>query len=570
MESGGAGRVRKGCGLMGPVLSMAWGAGVAVTMAALKTLYGWRGHWPRVVGLVLVAGFVASLVALWHPVYRFTALLQMDAANKTRMLPTLRGEPVALSPFGGYDGQYYAQLACDPTLRTPELRTSIDSLPYRARRILVPALAWVLGGGRPGVAVQAYTWINIGCWFWLAVLLWRLLGADQWRGLAAWTGVMFASGTLVSVRFSLTDLPGLVLFVAAMAAVERGRGRSAMAWFGASLLARETMLVGAWGLVSKAWERAPGRLWHNGLMLVLAVLPLALWLVYVGWQVGPSGTGVRVFGWPGAGLIGDWREEWALVCTGENRLLVWASLLSTVALTVQAVFMVVQFRPDDRWWRVGAGYVVLMLVLGPAVWEGIAGAALRVLLPLLLVCNVMVVRNRFSSWWLLALNLSVGVGLMEMAPMPDEREMAAVRTQQTAVVLRAETGCYGPERWRESRWVWTEQDAEWQLQSWVGACAMEATLCLKMRALDERELVVSWAGGELWRGRVGKKWTPVRLSPLPVQDGRVTLNFRADSPAVREGTQHDARLLSVCLLNPRIELQPAPTGLAEGAGGAGQ
>lgn len=551
---------------MGGVWSMAWGAGVAVTMAALKTVYGWREYWLRLVGLALVAGFVASLVALWHPVYRFTGLLQVDAANETKLLPALRGEPIALSPLGGYDGQYYAQLACDPSLRTPELRTSIDSLSYRARRILVPAVAWVLGGGRPGAALQAYTWINIGCWFWLAVLLWRLLGADQWRGLAAWTGVMFASGTLLSIRFSLTDLPGLVLFVAAMVAMERGRERSGLAWFGASLLARETMLVGAWGLVSRAWERVPGRLLRTGLMLALAVLPLAFWLLYVGWQVGPAGAGgVGAFGWPGTAVIGEWREEWARACSGEHGWLAWSALLATVGLTVQAVFIVVHFRPEDRWWRVGVGYVVLMLVLGPAVWEGIGAAALRVLLPLLLACNVMVVRSRYSSWWLLALNLSVAGGLQELAPIPDEREMVAVRTSQAAVIVRTDTGCYGPERLGKDHWVWTEAKAEWQLQFWTGGREVEALLRTKMRALDERELVISWAGGDVWCGRVGPDWSPVCLPPLPVHDGRVTLSFRSESPAVREGTASDARWLSVCLLNPRIELRAPLTGQAEAA-----
>ncbi len=214
----------------------------------------WRG----LCGAALVAGFLTLLAALWHPVYRFTGLLQFDRSNEASALPVVREQPVALND-GGYDGQYYVQLACDPTLRTSKLRTAIDSLSYRARRILLPAAAWGLGCGRSAWVIQVYPWLNIGCWLALAWLLWPLLQADgRWLGVAAWAGVLFSAGVLASVRYSLTDLPSLLLFVLAMRAAGAERPGRMAAWFAASLLARETMLVGAWGLRRKAWDRPAG------------------------------------------------------------------------------------------------------------------------------------------------------------------------------------------------------------------------------------------------------------------------------------------------------------------------
>lgn len=541
---------------MGGLLTAAWRAVVAVSLALRRPFSG-RAAWPRLAGLALTGGFVAMLLALWNPVFRFTGLLHLDAAREATMLPALRGQPIALSPSGGYDGQYYAQVACDPTLRTLELRTAIDALPYRAQRILVPAVAWVLGGGRPGMVVQVYSVLNVACWLVLAVLLWRLLGADQWRGLAAWAGVMFSAGALASVGYSLTDLPALLLFVAAMLAVERSRPRSALAWFAASLLARETMLVGGWGLLPKAWE-SPSRLWRAGAKLGLAVLPLALWLLYIRWQVGASGPGARNFAWPGLGLIEEWGEELAHVRTEPNHWLAYSSLLATAGLTLQVVFMVIHFRPADRWWRAGFGYVLLMLVLGTAVWEGFSGAALRVLLPLLLVCNVLVLRSHRSSWWLLAINLSLVSGIVDMrqAPQLDYRELAAARREDSAAVLRLGGGCYGLEKAGRVRWTWTAQEAGLELQMWAGREPVEVELTLGLSAVARRNLVILAGGNELWRGEVGLKSARVILPPIRLQGGRLQLQLLADAPGVREPSGADRRALSVCVANPRLRVLP--------------
>jgi hypothetical protein len=512
-------------------------------------------HWRRLVGVVLAACFASLLAALWHPVYRFTGLLQVGQVASARALAVVHEQPVFVYEEG-YDGQYYAQLACDPTLRAPELRTAIDTLPYRARRILMPALAWTLGLGRPERAIQIYPWLNIVCWFALALVLWPVLQADRrWLGVAAWAGVLFSAGALTSVRYSLTDLPALLLLALALRAAQAGKPRRMAAWFGAGLLARETLVVGAWGLCPKACDKPSGLLRMAG-WIVLAGLPLGLWLIYIGWQVGQPSGGTGNFAPPLCGLIGRWRESLAGLHAAVDPRLAWTSLLATIAVTAQLLYLAISRDWRSCWWRLGCGSALLALVLGSAVWEGFPGATPRVLLPLLLACNVLAIERRHAAFWLLLFNLSVPSGLLELEPMPDLGELAAVRSSAGAAVLRTGEGCYAPESLRKDRWVWTAQDAHYRLRIWPAACDAAVGLAVRVRALDERELVVSWAGGELWRGRIGRDWSLVRLPVVQAKRGELVLKFHSDSLAVRAGSAGDARSFSVCLRNPQIELCP--------------
>jgi hypothetical protein len=522
-----------------------------------------RHHWRRLAGAALAACFVSLLVALWHPVYRFSGLLQVGQDAAARALAVVRAQPVYVYEEG-YDGQFYAQLACDPSLRTPELRTAIDTLPYRARRILMPAVAWTLGLGQPERAILIYPWLNIVCWFALALVLWPVLQADRrWLGVAAWAGVLFSAGALASVRYSLTDLPALLLLVLALRAAQAGRPGRMAAWFGAGLLARESLVVGAWGLFPKACDK-PAGIARAAVWIALAGLPLALWLAYIGWQVGRPSGGTGNFALPFGGLIGRWGESLAGLRADVDLRLAWASLLATIAVTAQLVFLAL--RPDwrNRWWRLGCGSALLMLVLGSAVWEGFPGASPRVLLPLLLVCNVLALERRRAALWLLLFNLSVPSGLLELEPMPDPGEFLVARDTAGAVVLRTGDGCYAPESLGKDRWAWTAQDAQCRLRLWPSARDSVVEFTVRIRALDERELAVAWSGGELWRGRIGRDWTLVRLPPMPAKNGELVLTMHSDSPVVRADSAADTRLFSACLLNPQVELRSS---VGHGSGG---
>ena len=104
----------------------------------------------RAAGLAAAVFFLVLVARFWHPVYGFTSLIQLDGTNDDLKIAAFREHPVFVYPgAAGYDGLYYAQIAYDPTLRSPELPRAMDNFAYRARRILPPALAWLFAAGQP-------------------------------------------------------------------------------------------------------------------------------------------------------------------------------------------------------------------------------------------------------------------------------------------------------------------------------------------------------------------------------------------------------------------------------------
>ena len=90
------------------------------------------------------------------------------------------------------------------------------------------------------------------------------------------------------------------------------------------------------------------------------------------------------------------------------------SVFGLVGLTTQALVLMWQRRWHSAWWRLGIVYMVLMLVLGPAVWEGHPGAISRVVIPMTVAFNVLLPRNRwFLPLWILG-NLGVFYGFEVM------------------------------------------------------------------------------------------------------------------------------------------------------------
>ena len=106
-------------------------------------------------------------------------------------------------------------------MRDPALGEAIDDLGYRARRILLSAVAWLAGGGDPVAAVHVYAWLNPLLWLVLAWHMCRLIPVREGWATFAWAGVMLARGVLASVRLALTDMAALVLLAAVLQLAER-------------------------------------------------------------------------------------------------------------------------------------------------------------------------------------------------------------------------------------------------------------------------------------------------------------------------------------------------------------
>ena len=126
-------------------------------MPAPRSPLSWLRHpefGQRLARVVLLVFFAWLAGRFWHPYYGFTRFLQMDAASLAATLPELRPAPI-FTYDAGYDGHYYAQLAARPLVNDPALSGAVDSVGYRARRMLLSWTAWVVGGGDAVAAVRA-------------------------------------------------------------------------------------------------------------------------------------------------------------------------------------------------------------------------------------------------------------------------------------------------------------------------------------------------------------------------------------------------------------------------------
>ena len=137
----------------------------------------------------------------------FTYLIEFGEREHARYLPQLRAvNHFELKDSAGYDAQWYAQIAMQPRLSDPALKGAVDqgavdSLPYRARRILLSWTAYALAGGNAIWAMHIFSVQNIFCWFALAVLLWRWWPPNSWVN---FLGVNPAPVSVTLTRFAFT------------------------------------------------------------------------------------------------------------------------------------------------------------------------------------------------------------------------------------------------------------------------------------------------------------------------------------------------------------------------------
>lgn len=507
----------------------------------------------RCAALLAVTLLFALVARFWHPVYGLTALIQLDAPNDDLKITAFREHPVYVHrDTGGYDGLYYAQIAYDPLLKSPELPRAIDNLSYRARRILPSVVSWTLAAGQPAAIVHIYSFLNLVAWLALAALLWRLLAVANFRGWLAWACILFSCGSLSSVRLALTDLPMTTLLVAALYAAERARPKSAVAYLAAAALSRETALLGAVGLITRPWFSL-----RNILTGAAVAAPLFAWLAYIRWRVGPADAGWANLTLPLAGLVEKTCTAISDLTLLDDRLLAWTTLLAVVGIIVQAVFFASRWRIfTEAWWRVGAAYAALMATLGTAVWEGYPGAFTRVLLPLTLAFNVLAHRTRAAVTWLILGNLGVAAGFIVLRDFPvNTRELFAGRSGGAATVVQIDKGWFGAERTSKHVWSWSSGRSQLTVETWSES-AVTAQFDFALRGLNPRTVIIKQGNVEIWRGPVGEKTTrhsvTLRLAP-----GRTSLEFSSDTPAVREGTDALARNLAFALYDPRVTV-PTP------------
>ena len=347
--------------------------------------------------------FAALVLLKFSPLNGFTSLIRFGQTWNEHRHSALQALPLAVVPASnGYDGQFYAQIALDPTLRDAQLFQVIDAPAYRSRRILVPALAGLLGLGNPWWTIQAFALLNVLAWLLFAWLLYRHIGGSDWIAYARWFGCMFSMGALESVRQSLVDLPALLLLLLAIMTDSRARVASSTLWLTLGNLAKETSLLSA---VALKFDLTNPKLHWRRIFLSLGAcaLPLAAWSLYVHhrFPATGNGSGVGNVTWPLLGLLDHLKSCLAAIQTGDFDGRYSMGLLSVLGFVVQIFGLWRSPQPGSAWWRIGVVYSLLFVVLSPWVWTGY-WAACRVLLPMTIAFNLLLSgqKNFWPLWGL--------------------------------------------------------------------------------------------------------------------------------------------------------------------------
>ncbi|MBL9189235.1 MAG: hypothetical protein JNK23_17265 [Opitutaceae bacterium] len=511
----------------------------------------------RVAYLAAVALFIGCVAQFHHPDTGFSSLISIGDILDGTKVSALRAAPHHVyQGSAGYDGAYYVQLALHPTLDNPELTKAIDNLPYRARRILFSWTAWAFGLGQPAWIVQAHALLNVICWLGLAWVLLRWFPPDGWENFLRWAAVLFSHGVIMSVRHSLVDAPSLLLVALALRWLETGRGAAGGVTLALAGLGKETSLL-AGAATDVSW-RAP-RTWPRvALRLGLIALPLLLWMGYVRWKFGPAeDPGLGNFTLPFTGYVEKLMVAIRDAFSPRASALNWMTLGAVIALSVQWIFFVLDRRPGDRWWRVGAAFALMMVFLSTPVWEGYPGAATRVLLPMTLAFNLLLPRGARWLPVLLAGNLTVAASFHEFSPPHDFHSVRGEVAAQAALRVTTGSGWHGPEHQGSNRWRWSGGRSELRLAN-TGAVPLRVVVQGRVNAAGAaRRIRVSRGGSEgfLWADEVGERHTPLAFG-FDLPPGETVLEFSTDQPAEKVGS--DPRPLAYCVSNLEIVVTAVP------------
>jgi len=159
-------------------------------------------------------------------------------------------------------------------------------------------------------------------------------------------------------------------------------------------------------------------------------------------------------------------------------------------------------RFRDAWWRAGAVYALMMMVLAMPVWEGFPGAAARVLLPMGLAFNVLATRSGARLIWLLAGNLAVLNGLQVIRDVPDNpHELGAGHAGGAAIVARSGGDWYGVDRESRYRRAWSPWRGEIDLETWPHD-TRTVGLVASVRSLAPIVLTVRQNDAVVWRNTI--------------------------------------------------------------------
>jgi hypothetical protein len=529
------------------------------------------GIWAFViVGAVAFVQLLTTYVRGYAPGCGITKFIIIGHEFDARGLAVFRSTPKYIGPNDrwGFDGQFYAELALDPLLRDPQLKTALDDPPYRSRRILTSWLAWAGGLGRPFWILNAYAALNLVFWIGFAVLLARLFRPHGWPGLTGFAAMLLTCGIIESLHGSLTDFPGFTLLTLAL--MVGGTGGAVI--LALATLTREPNILGLVGL----WEYRPPWLpaiRRNVWLGLLAGLPLALWVAYVvsRFPAEDSITGNNL-AWPFLGIMGKLGEFSVHAANGDIHWTRWYSelfasdalhaLLTIIAVLTQSIYLYTHREWENRIWRVGAVFVPYFICISSIPWES-HFTITRHALPITLAFNLVLAMRARRGWlvWFLLGNCFVPYGVYRFAneggavtvPLA-EYQMVSSQTPAPALQVRFGNG-WSAEEWdRRHSWRWgLAQHATLVLVN-PTAQPVEARLSFQTRSICSRDLVIRVRGAELWSMQAMRPVVPVETGRFLLPPGETVVDFESHTPTVASGHLRDDRQLSFMVTDLQVEL----------------
>lgn len=467
----------------------------------------------------------------------------------------------------GYDGQYYAQLALDPLMQNGDLDESVDNLPYRARRILLPALAHVIGFGRPTGVLNIFAFLNIVSWAALALLLLRWFPPTSINHTVRWLGVMFSTGMCSSVSMALVDGPCLLFLALALRWIEERRPKLAAFSLALGGLVKETTLLGIGLLAPVNWRIFSH--WPRAILAgIVTILPLGIWVIFIFHRFSDQtnqGAGAGNFSLPLVAMGQKLQELTVELASGGLPWATWGiSMACLMSVFVQAVFVITRWRWTQPAWRLTVSFALLAFVIGPGNWNGYPGGASRSLLPLLLGFNLLVPRGRRWIPILILGNCSAFFSPLLFLPVPEP--IGKIRVQIPAETeSRRSSGLatvdfplpwHGLEEFEDQRWRWSNGPSDIIVHNPFDT-AVVASIDGEWAAKDERIARLMQNHTVLWEQTLSiqpKKWS---VTGIVLPPGKSVLTIESNAFPTVAG-RHDLRKIDVRLYRLSFDCQLAP------------
>jgi hypothetical protein len=326
--------------------------------------------------------------------------------------PSLAPENVYVFPnSGGYDGQMYHYVAHDPLLRHG-LGKFVDSARLRYRRILLPASAFLLAGGRQGAIDGCFIASNLlflffGAW-WLGRYFLLSGISPALSILFVLTPAAVTSLDRLTVDLSMT---ALAMGFAYYAKIESRWGLYAVLVLAG--LSRETGLL---LIVAYCISRVAQRRFAQAVFFSSAALPAAAWYLYVNSRTDPIiGSWFRM---PLAGIV-----SWSMsplpypsshMVNAAVTTLDYLSMAGVLMACVLALLMLFR-NPFGHLEIAAALFAGLAVCFNEAFYQDALGGG-RVLSPLLIFLVLANVANLSLVWCLPLILVSIRTLLQALSP----------------------------------------------------------------------------------------------------------------------------------------------------------